>query len=280
MESRRIDEPRVLERSGTRIHYWLCGPASGPLVVLTHGAGLDHRMFEPQVEALSRDYRVLSWDMPGHGRSKPVGTGLSVPRMAADLEALIDEVGAERVVLVGQSMGGDVAQELVFRRPARISALILIGCLSITRAQGRRERLRGHFSAVEMRLRNLERFRTVVAGMVTTREEVGAYVRETMGGMTRGEMTAVWSAIATCVHHEPGYRVPCPLLLVLGEQDQLGGGLIHRANLEWNEREERARLVRIPGAAHTTNLDQPIAVNAALVEFLSEHLSGSSAPGR
>jgi len=274
VEPRQIDEPRVLERSGTRIHYWLRGPEGRPLVVLTHGAGLDHRMFEPQLAALAAAYRVLHFDLPGHGKSKPVGRRLSVARMAADLEALIDEVGAERVGLVGQSMGGDVCQELVLRRPERISALILIGCLPITRPQGWRERLRGHLFAVQMRLRNLERFRGAVAGMVTTREEVGAYVREAMAAMTRRELTAVWSAIATCVHHEPGYRMPCPLLLVLGEEDGLGGGLIHRANLEWNEREERATLVRIPGAAHTTNLDQPAAVNSAMLEFLAVHLAG------
>ena len=68
----------ILERRGCPLHYWLGGPEGAPLVVLMHGATVDHRMFNPQVENLVHDYRVLVWDARGHGKSQPLGEGFDV----------------------------------------------------------------------------------------------------------------------------------------------------------------------------------------------------------
>jgi pimeloyl-ACP methyl ester carboxylesterase len=57
----------VLEREGCTLHYWLAGPKDRPLVVLTHGATMDHRMFVAQVAALAPHHRVLTWDVRGRG---------------------------------------------------------------------------------------------------------------------------------------------------------------------------------------------------------------------
>ena len=119
----------VLERSGSRIHYWLTGPEEGRLVAFTPGATMDHRMFDPQVSAVvGAGYRALTWDPRGHGLSKPIGNGFSVGAASEDLLAILDRVGATEVVLVGQSLGGNVAEELVFRHQERVSALVVIGC--------------------------------------------------------------------------------------------------------------------------------------------------------
>ena len=68
-----MDIRPVIERAGSRIHAGTDGPDGGPLVALTHGASMDHRMFEPQLEPLTTaGYRVLTWDLRGHGRSKPI----------------------------------------------------------------------------------------------------------------------------------------------------------------------------------------------------------------
>ena len=73
----------TLDRSGSRLHYWLAGPAAAPLVVLAHGMTLDHRMFEQQMPVLADTYRVLAWDMRGHGRSQPAGDTFTIDLLVA-----------------------------------------------------------------------------------------------------------------------------------------------------------------------------------------------------
>ena len=80
-----------------------------------HGAGIDHRVWAPQVAAFSVGYRVLTMDLRGHGLSRPAGD-FAFARLVDDSFALLDAVGAERVILIGLSMGGNVAQEMVFRK--------------------------------------------------------------------------------------------------------------------------------------------------------------------
>ena len=69
----------VLERKGCPLHYWTTGPEGLPLVVFTHGACVDHHSFDPQISAVAGDYRVLAWDVRGHGQSQPMGSSRRRP---------------------------------------------------------------------------------------------------------------------------------------------------------------------------------------------------------
>jgi 3-oxoadipate enol-lactonase len=104
---------------------------TGPTVLMLHGIGGGHLAFAPQVETLaSAGYRAVAWDMPGYGHSAPIepytfkGLAESCIRL---IEALLasDERGG--LVLLGHSMGGMVAQEVVARRPDLVRQLILCG---------------------------------------------------------------------------------------------------------------------------------------------------------
>ena len=101
---------------------------SGPTTVLMlHGIGGGHLAFAPQVETLAgAGYRAVAWDMPGYGRSAPIEP-YTFKGLAQSCVALIDALQCEHVVLLGHSMGGMVAQEVVARRPELVSRLILCG---------------------------------------------------------------------------------------------------------------------------------------------------------
>jgi pimeloyl-ACP methyl ester carboxylesterase len=66
-------------------------------------------MFDAQLPAVVQSYRVLVWDVRGHGQSQPVGTGFSILLATEDLLAILDEAGYEQAKLVGQSMGSYIA---------------------------------------------------------------------------------------------------------------------------------------------------------------------------
>jgi len=100
---------------------------SGPTVLMLHGIGGGHLSFAPQVESLaSNGYRAVAWDMPGYGHSAPIEP-YTFKGLAESCITLIEGLRCEDVVLVGHSMGGMVAQEVVARRPGLVSRLVLCG---------------------------------------------------------------------------------------------------------------------------------------------------------
>lgn len=99
----------------------------GPTVLMLHGIGGGHLSFAPQVETLaSSGYRAVAWDMPGYGRSAPIEP-YTFKGLAQSCIALIDSLKCGSVTLLGHSMGGMVAQEVVARRPELVNKLILCG---------------------------------------------------------------------------------------------------------------------------------------------------------
>jgi pimeloyl-ACP methyl ester carboxylesterase len=92
--------------------------------LLVHGFALDRRMWEPNMATLTQRHRVVRCDLRGFGASAPPAGPYS---HAADLHALLGELGIERAAVVGLSMGGGVALELALVHPQAVAALVLAG---------------------------------------------------------------------------------------------------------------------------------------------------------
>jgi 3-oxoadipate enol-lactonase len=116
-------EPRVLPVDGRRIAYTVTG--SGPDLVLLHPVGLDSTYPAGHAARLAADHRVIAVDLRGHGRSDPVGAGLTLADLAADVAAVLRAEETSGAVVAGVSMGGMVAQYLALADPALVGALIL-----------------------------------------------------------------------------------------------------------------------------------------------------------
>ena len=87
------------------IHYWAGGPGTGaPWLVFLPGLTADHRLFDKQVEEFEPDFNCVVWDAPAHGASRPFALTFSMEDMADWLHAILEREGAERPVLIGQSM--------------------------------------------------------------------------------------------------------------------------------------------------------------------------------
>ena len=261
----------ILERAGCPIHYWLSGPKDAPLVVFSHGAMMDHRMFDAQVPTVSEHYRVMTWDMRGHGRSRPmgdVGEGLLIRDLIEDLIALIDHLGYERVSLVGQSLGGHLAQDVVFYYPNRVSKLVTVGSSCSTIEQPKLGRLALQVSPLVFKLWPEDHLREQVAKNTAVTPEAQAYAYEAMRQLTKEDFMKVWNAVAGLLHHEPGYRIEHPLLITHGDGDEVGN--IKKISPKWAERDPDSRYLVIPAAGHNANQDNPDFFNRILLEFLQE----------
>lgn len=260
----------TLNRSGSGIRYWLSGPKDGPLVAFTPGATMDHRMFDRQVEAATdAGYRALTWDVRGHGLSKPIGHEFTNGSVAEDLAALVPYVGYEKAVLVGQSFGGYVSQELYLRHPERVSALIVIGSTCLTVPPTRLQRLalkstRALFKALPDKTRI-----SVAAKNTATKPEVQRYAHEAASLLSKEEFLTVWRAVTKVFHDRPDHRIEVPFLLTHGEHDR--AGTIAKEAPNWAAREPDCRYEVIPDAGHNANQDNPEYFNRILLEFLRDN---------
>lgn len=260
------DPGKVLQRGETAVHYWLAGPEDGPLVVLTHGATTDHTMFDDLVPALAKDYRVLTWDVPGHGLSQPLPRDFGMDRLVLDALALLDSVGSKTAILLGQSMGGNLSQEVVFRHPQRVTALVLIDCTD-------------NFQ----KLTALEKLSLATAGPLFALYPFKTLKRQSANAsaytpLARVRLAAMMDRVADkksfveilmrttdVLHYEPDYRIPCPVLMLLGEHDRLGN--IAKA-MPAMARLQGAEFEVVRSAGHASNMDRPDEVNSAILSFL------------
>lgn len=121
-----LNQQRIVTDSGTPI--WISG--KGPTLVLVHGVMVDHRMWAPQVRALSSNYRVCCIDMLGHGDAPDPLGARTLGDFVVQLDEVIDKLTDKGLpVLGGFSMGGLVAQAYAIKHSEKLSGLILMNCV-------------------------------------------------------------------------------------------------------------------------------------------------------
>lgn len=128
LEARYLKAPAdYQEVAGMRLHVRDSGPRHAPAVILLHGFGASLHTWEPWAARLSRDHRVIRFDLPGFGLTGPDPTGdYSDRRTLHVLAVLMDRLGIERASLVGNSLGGRIAWRFAAQNPSRVDRLVLI----------------------------------------------------------------------------------------------------------------------------------------------------------
>ena len=106
--------------------YALAGPADAPVVTLVHGIGVRRQLWDSFVARLSQHYRVLSYDLLGHGDSIRTAVTLSLSLFAQQLNALLDELNIEQTVIIGFSMGGMINRRFAIDYPQKSRALVIM----------------------------------------------------------------------------------------------------------------------------------------------------------
>lgn len=112
---------------GRTIHLRDEGPKDAPVLMLLHGSNADIHTWQPWVDRLKADYRVIRFDQRGHGLTGPAPDGdYRVDAFVADVDAVADRLGLERFVLAGNSMGGGIAMAYAIEHPERLAGLVLV----------------------------------------------------------------------------------------------------------------------------------------------------------
>jgi 3-oxoadipate enol-lactonase len=260
--------PRI-QANGIQLHYELTGPADRPVVLLSNSLGTRLEMWDPQMQALTRRYRVLCYDSRGHGRSDAPEGPYTIDMLADDAIGLLDALEIARVHFCGLSMGGMVGQVLGARHGDRLVTLAL--CATACRLPPRElwdERIR-LVSGSGM---------AAIVDAVVERWFTEAYRREPTVQLERVKRMILetpphgYAACCAAIRDMdlrdliPAIRVPT--LVIVGEDDPATPP---------QKAEEILRLIPgaqlevFPDAAHLLNMEQDVVFEAALTSLLDRH---------
>lgn len=255
----------IFDRDNCPIHYWLGGPENAPLVVFTHGAYIDHREWNITLPlVIEAGYRVMTWDLRGHGKSRP-GV-FKITDALQDLLAILDLLKVEQATFVGHSMGGNISQEMVFRFPERVKSLVCVGCTWNFQKLTRFEEFSVKIGVPMLGWYPYDTLLKQMAEVSATNEADKAYMIEAFSVLSKPEFVQIMGEATACLHNEPNYVIPKPMLLIVGDKDKTGN--IRKIAPIWAKHDKGCKFVLVPNAMHAVNFDAPEVFHKELLDFL------------
>jgi 3-oxoadipate enol-lactonase len=253
-------------RSGqVEIHFEVQGAAEAPALLLLHSLGVDLDMWDPQMPDFLQHFRIIRYDMRGHGRSG-VGAECSIENLAQDAMAVLDAAQVEKAHWCGVSLGGMTAMWAASHRADRVARLALCNtsahlppaALWHSRMElVRREGMRAVAPAV------IERWFT--ASFRSSQPEKVARIEGMLEATPPEGYAAACAAIAEMNQLSDLRRIVAPTLVICGAEDP-ATPLAHSVAL--CDAIADSRLVVLP-AAHLSNVERPREFAAAVANFLS-----------
>ena len=244
----------------------------GPPILFVHGFPLDHTMWRQQLAELSRDHRCLAPDLRGFGQSSVTAGKVSMEQFADDLAALLDALGVtEPVVLCGLSMGGYIAWEFVRWHAVRLRALILCDTRAAPDSpEAAANRLKLAEDVVRLGpelVANAMLPRLFAPNTTAHRPEWVHELRQVMLTTNPQGIAAASRGMAERGDARPLLpMIDCPTLVIVGEHDVISPPAEMR---DIATAIPRSVFQIIADAGHLAPLEQPLATNAAICQFLA-----------
>ncbi|MEU0371396.1 4-carboxymuconolactone decarboxylase [Streptomyces sp. NPDC006283] len=256
----------VSETPPKTLQYRLDGPEDAPALILGPSLGTTWHMWDRQIAELSERWRVIRFDLPGHGGA-PAHPATSVTDLAERLLATLDQLGVQRFGFAGCSIGGAVGIELALRHPHRVATLALVAA-SPRFGTADEFRQRG----VVVRTNGLDPIarsapeRWFTQAFAAAQPAIVEWAVQMVRTTDPGCYIAACEALAAFdVRAELG-RVGVPTLVLVGSEDQVTGPAEARTLVAGIP---DARLALVPGASHLAPVEQP----AAVTDLLAHHFA-------
>lgn len=260
--------------NGVRLHYRLEGPEGAPWITFSNSLATDLHLWDAQAALLADRFRILRYDTRGHGRSAAPPPPYDLGILEDDVIALWDSLGIRESHYVGLSLGGSTGIGIAIRSPERILGLAACDC-RVTAPPAFREAWEARIAIAESE---------GMGGLVE--ETMTRWFTESSLAADPPELEKIRAMIAAtsvdgfigCARALQGidyisevHRIACPTLFVVGEADpaatpELAGAM--------HARVKGSKLMELPGAAHISNIENPAAFNAAVIQFLDSLVAG------
>ena len=247
------------------------GPTDAPVIIFIHGFPFNKSMWDTQVDALKSTYRVIAYDVRGHGDSEAGEEEFTIELFASDLVSLMNLLKIERAVLCGLSMGGYIALNAAVNFPDHFAALVLSDtqCAADT-PEGREKRMKTIQSIKDNGLEQYadESVKKMFApdAFATRTAEIKA-VRQMI--LRTSAQTLYNTLVALSIRKETCSRlarIKIPVLIMAGKEDQITPPALAQV---MHEKIPHSSLAIIEHAGHIANMENPMDFNQQLTTFLT-----------
>jgi 3-oxoadipate enol-lactonase len=254
---------------------------AGPLLMCLHGLGGNRLSWQPQIPALAREFTVAAWDARGYLDSDDYEGPLHFADFAADLHRALDHFGAERAHLLGHSMGGRIALDFYARHPQRVATLVLADTSAGSAEQASPEKVEQALALRRKPLLEGKSLREIAPSVAHTLvgpqcpPEVFSAAVEALAALHRDSYLKTLETVTRHTQFPPFASVRVPVLVIVGQHDRIATPQYARSMAESFP---DARLRVLPRVGHLSNMEDPLAFNAAVLEFLREYRDRASVP--
>ncbi len=258
----------VESADGLPIHYTSHGDAE-PALVFVHPWSGDGDYWDSQVAAFGAEHRVVRVDLGGHGKSGLEREDWTMAAFGADLNAVMDELKLEEVILVGHSMGGAVIVEAALAKPERVRGLVGVDNFHKLELALTDEQIEGYLAWFE------SDFSTNVA--VWVKQMFPAGVDSALAGRIAGDMAAAPPAVGlgsmrNLLHwsndtRKPFAALPAPFLAINSDQQPTDREALLAARPDY-------QLRIMAGGSHFLPQERPEEFNTLLAECIANLSSG------
>lgn len=251
----------IAKINGIDFYYELHG--EGPAIVFAHGGAGNHLVWWQQVPVFSRSYKCVTIDHRGFGMSRDVRDGPGSAAYVEDARCLLDHLGIDKAMMVGQSMGGITALGFATTYPLRTNALVLTSTTGGNNIAEIAEIISGNLPMDQG-----DAGRKALGSDFVASQPAKAFLYHQMAALNREAPHKIPPIPAFPVEVLNEYRIPT--LLAVGEEDAIlnSPSAMLRAMEVMAQHVPHARLVKFPKAGHSVYFEQPDRFNQALAEFL------------
>jgi 3-oxoadipate enol-lactonase len=258
----------IIEANGIRMSYELSGKRGAPVVVLSHSLSSSLLMWNPQMDALTPHFRVLRYDLRGHGKSDVTPGPYTLQLLAEDVIGLLDTLNIDRMHFVGMSIGGMIGQSLALNHASRLRSLALCDTASVIPHEAQpiwQERIdKTHTKGMEVHVdETMERWFT--PAFLKKGSPIVEIIRKQISATSVEGYIGCAEAIRRLNYLDRLSEIKMPTLIMVGEDDP---GTPVSASQAIHERISNSELVILPSARHLSNVEQTKTFNAALLTFL------------
>ena len=258
--------PTARSADGVAIRFDVEGRGE-PTIVLVHGWVMDRHVWEVQAPSLAARHRVVALDLAGHGESGGSRPAWTMPAFGEDVKAVVEDVAAAQVVLVGHSMGGPVVLEAARRMPERVKGIVLVDTLLDVEArtppaeiEAFAAQLAADYGAQVTEMLNGYLFAPATPAAV--RERIIRHALALPAGVSVGMLRETWAYDPLPALRE----VRCPIRAVSADK--------FPTNLEANRRHMPGyEAAIVPGSGHYPMLEDPARFGPALDRALAQVLA-------
>ncbi|GIW43196.1 MAG: alpha/beta hydrolase [Candidatus Binatia bacterium] len=250
-----------------RLYYEVHGPPLGEATVLVwaHGAGGNHLSWWQQIPEFSKRYTCVTFDHRGFGLSREDERSPGGAAFVGDLQALLDHLGVDKAVLVGQSMGGWTSLGFAVQHPQRVQALVLTD----THGGLTSEAISSAWARAFHRLKEGSFSYHPAAGARMARDQPWKYFLylQISGLNSEHSVEELGELLAAAASPTPEdiRKVECPVLLVWGEEDEVIPLEVGRVAASYFA---RGQIQTIPEAGHSAYFERPEKFNSVIWDFL------------